>query len=128
MKPTRYAHVTIAKCSAHYLGDELTHLGSAIERLRRQIAEQAIENEGQRLRLPSMRPNEGRKADVFMLLRLNRYLNYISTWLVASSPEPLRLLFAARNVGLIVLAARCTMCEAVTPAVKTGLSLELYAR
>ena len=87
MKPTRYAHVTIAKCPAHYLGDELTHLGSAIERLRRQIAEQAIENEGQRLRLPSMRPNEGRKADVFMLLRLNRYLNYISTWLVARVPS-----------------------------------------
>jgi hypothetical protein len=47
---------------------------------------------------------------------------------LASSPEPLRVLFAARNVGLIVLGARCTKCEAVTPAVKTGLSLELYAR
>jgi hypothetical protein len=73
--------------SCPVFGDELTHLGSAIERLRRQIAEQAIENEGRRLRLPSMRPNDGRKADVFMLLRLNRYLNYISTWLVARVPS-----------------------------------------
>ena len=48
--------------------------------------------------------------------------------LLVSSPELLRVLIAARNVGLIVLGARCIKCEAVTPAVKTGLSLELYAR
>jgi hypothetical protein len=47
---------------------------------------------------------------------------------LASSPELLRVLVAARNVSLIVLSARCTKCEAVTPAVKTDKALELYAR
>jgi hypothetical protein len=48
--------------------------------------------------------------------------------LLASSPERLRVLIAARNVSLIVFGACRTKCEAVTPAVKTDLALELYAR
>ena len=47
---------------------------------------------------------------------------------LASSPERLRVLIAARNVSLIVFGACRTKCEAVTPAVKTDLALELYAR
>jgi hypothetical protein len=47
---------------------------------------------------------------------------------LASSPERLRVLIAARNVGLIVFGACRTKCEAVSPAVKTDLALELYAR
>jgi hypothetical protein len=47
---------------------------------------------------------------------------------LASSPERLRVLIATRNVGLIVLVACRTKCEAVTPAAKTDLALVLYAR
>jgi len=47
---TRYGHVTIAECPAHYFGCRTYHFGSAVERFRRQIAEQAIENEGRRSR------------------------------------------------------------------------------
>ena len=47
---------------------------------------------------------------------------------LASSSERLRVLIATRNVGLIVLVACRTKCEAVTPAAKTDLALVLYAR
>jgi len=47
---------------------------------------------------------------------------------LTSSPERLRVLIATRNVGLIVLVACRTKCEAVTPAAKTDLALVLYAR
>ena len=47
---------------------------------------------------------------------------------LASSPERLRVLIAARNDSLIVFGACRTKCEAVTPAVKTDKALELYAR
>jgi hypothetical protein len=47
---TRYGHVTIAECPAHYFGCRTYHFGSAVERFRQQIAEQAIENEGRRSR------------------------------------------------------------------------------
>ena len=49
-------------------------------------------------------------------------------FILTSSPERLRVLIATRNVGLIVLVACRTKCEAVTPAAKTDLALVLYAR
>jgi hypothetical protein len=83
----RYGYVTIAECPAHYFGCRTYHLGLAVERFRRQIAEQQSKTRDGALGVPSMRPNEGRMAVVFMLLRLNRNLNYNSTWLVARVPS-----------------------------------------